>query len=101
MFERFINASEVMSRPVCDPRDPYGPPLIKYMLRVRDRDTGKWWYVRTFTRSRDDRRYTFTSDPTYARMMSLRSAACTASAIAASSPSSARKPQPRAEDMVA
>ena len=74
MFERFINASEVMSRPVCDPRDTYGPPLIKYMLRVRDRDTGKWWYVRTFTRSRDDRRYTFTSDPTYARLMSLRSA---------------------------
>jgi len=75
MFERFINASEVLSRPVNNPRDPYGPPLIKFMLRVRDRDTGKWWYVRTFSkRAGEDRRYVFTSDPTYARLMSLRTA---------------------------
>lgn len=75
MFERFINASEVISCPVCNPKEPYGPPLIKFMLRVRDRDTGKWWYIRTFSkRSGEDHRYTFTSDPTYARMMSFRTA---------------------------
>ena len=75
MFERFINASEVISCPVNNPRNPYGPPLIKYMLRVRDRDTGKWWYVWHISRRfGEDRRYVFTRDPTYARLMSLRTA---------------------------
>lgn len=71
----YINRSEVISRPVNNPADPYGPPLIKFMLCVHDRNTGKWWYVRTFSKTRgQERRYIFTSDPTYARLMSFRTA---------------------------
>lgn len=69
-----INATEVRSIVVNDPADPYGPPLIKYALRVRDRDTGRWWYVRTCSNRSGQPRYTFVGDMLGARLMSYRTA---------------------------
>lgn len=71
-----INCIEVIDRVVNNPADPYGPPLVKYMVRVRDRDTRRWWYIRTVHHAGGGqvRRYTFTSDPTYARLMTFRTA---------------------------
>ena len=75
MFERFINCSEVLTRVVNNPADPYGPPLARYILRVRDRDTGRWWYVRTYSnRKETGPRYVFTRDSTYAKLMTYRTA---------------------------
>ena len=75
MYTRTVNRSEVVSRPVTNPADPYGPPLIKYMLRVRCYENGRWWYVRSYSNTRETGPcYKFTSDPTYARLMSLRTA---------------------------
>ena len=76
MFEKYINRSEVISQVVNNPADPYGPPLVKYVLRVRERETGRWYYVRVVHPRQPGRTwtYTFTTDKTYAKLMSLRTA---------------------------
>ena len=74
-MERMIDRSEVISRPVCNPADPYGSPLIRYMLCVREHETGRIWYVRTYSnRKETGPRYIFTRDPTYAKLMTYRTA---------------------------
>lgn len=75
MYTRTVNRSEVISVPVCNPADPYGPPLIKHAVRVRCYETGRWWYVRSYSNSRETGpRYKFTSDLASARLMSFRTA---------------------------
>ena len=76
MFEKYINRSEVISQVVNNPADPYGPPLVKYALRVRECETGRWYYVRVVHPRQPGRTwtYTFTTDKTYAKLMSLRTA---------------------------
>lgn len=76
MFDHIIDRSETISQVINNPADPYGPPLIKYAVRVRDRNTGRWWYVRVIhpRKPGETYTYTFTSDGTYARLMSLQTA---------------------------
>lgn len=74
--DRRINCSEIISQVVNNPRDPYGPPLVRYILRVREQETGRWYYVRKITPVRNGMptQYTFTSDHTHARCMTFRTA---------------------------
>lgn len=70
-----INCSEIVSRIINVPDDPYGPPLVRFVVRVRERETGRWWYVRSFSRSNgDERKYIFTSDIAYAKLMTQKTA---------------------------
>lgn len=69
-----INRSELFSLVVVDPAHPYGHPLVKYAVRVRDSETGRWWYIRSITRRPGSDRYIFTSDSTYAKLMTEKTA---------------------------
>lgn len=75
-MNRSIDRSEVISQVVNNPADPYGPPLVKYVLRVREHETGRWYYVRVVHPRQPGRTwtYTFTTDFTYAKLMSFRTA---------------------------
>lgn len=61
-----INCTETFSTPFSDPRDPYGPPLVRFHVRARDAETGRWWYVKSFRSGQ----FTWTSDMLYARAYS-------------------------------
>ena len=76
MFDKYINCSEVISQVVNNPADPYGPPLVKYALRVRECETGRWYYVRVIHPRKPGQTwtYSFTTDHTYAKLMSFRTA---------------------------
>lgn len=63
MFKRIIDRSETISSVVNNPADPYGPPLVRFVVRVRDSETGRWWYVQTVRNGR----YTFTRSSCAAR----------------------------------
>lgn len=63
-----INCVESIHCPFNNPVDPYGPPLVRWIVRVRDFSTGRWWYVKQFRSGVP----TWTSDPTYAKAYSER-----------------------------
>lgn len=63
-----INYTESIRCPFNNPGDPYGPPLVRWVVRVRDFSTGRWWYLRQFRSGAP----AWTSDPTYAKEYSER-----------------------------
>ena len=62
--------AEVLSAVENDPRDPYGPPLVRYIVRVDDPSYNRLLFIRAFSRHG----YRWTTDPTYARHFSLATA---------------------------
>jgi hypothetical protein len=60
--------TEVHSIPQNNPRDPYGPPMVRFIVRVYRQQRPA--YVAHITRSG----YTFTRDPLHARTFSEREA---------------------------
>ena len=62
-MKRTINRTETFSTPINNPADPYGPPLIRYVVRVLESDTGRWLYIRTVHNGK----YTFTRSLCFAR----------------------------------
>lgn len=56
-------SAEVLDAVRNDPRDPYGPPVVGYIVRVNDPEHPWPLYVRTYSR----KGYTWTTDHTYAR----------------------------------
>lgn len=60
--------TEVRSIPQNNPRDPYGPPLVRFIVRAYRK--ARPVYVARVTRSG----YTFTRDPLHARTFSEREA---------------------------
>lgn len=63
-----INHVESIRCPFNNPVDPYGPPLVRWIVRVRNVSTGRWWYIRQFRSGAP----VWTSDPTYAKAYSER-----------------------------
>ena len=59
--------AEVLSAVENNPRDPSGPPLVKYIVRVQDPTYHRPLFIRAFSRNG----YRWTTDPTYARHFSL------------------------------
>jgi hypothetical protein len=63
---RRFNTTESFPTPFNNPADPCGPPIIKWHVRVRDAETGRWWYVKQFRSGT----VTWTRDMLYARAYS-------------------------------
>ena len=62
--------AEVLSAVENNPRDPYGPPLVRYIVRVEDPAYHRPLFIRAFS----CKGYRWTTDPTYARHFSLATA---------------------------
>lgn len=58
-----INHTEALRCPYNKPSDPYGPPTIRWIVRVYNATTRRWWYVKQFRSGIP----VWTSDPTYAK----------------------------------
>lgn len=53
-----------------NPRDPYGPPRLGFIVKAIDPDNARPLYIRTYSR----KGYTWTTDPTHARHFSRETA---------------------------
>ena len=62
--------TDILDAVINNPRDPYGPPLLRYVVRVYDPDYPRPLFIRTASRSG----YRWTTDPTYARHFTLAAA---------------------------
>lgn len=65
-----INHTEAIRCPFNNPADLYGPPIVRWIVRVRNVSTGRWWYLKQYRSGVP----TWTSDQTYAKPYSERRA---------------------------